>query len=115
MLLAGLDDADQRAAGVWSAGSVWFGDLPGGSDVDTDVDVGAVVLPASRIIRQSTRFLGGGGGGQDEADLDATSSASSSSSSSPESDLEQWEWSIARDPSRGWAIAGAWVIACAVE
>lgn len=113
VLLAGLDDADTKAAAVWSAGSVWFGDLPSQSETNAQ----AVVLPANRIIRQNTRFLGGGGGGsQGEADLDPISASSSASSSaSPESNLEQWEWAISRDPSRGWAIAAAWVITCAVE
>ncbi|CAO1617334.1 unnamed protein product [Sympodiomycopsis kandeliae] len=115
VLLAGLEESDQIAALKWKAGSVWMGDINNSSSV--------VVLDADRIIRPHSRFAGGGPGrftsNQSEFDLALSEQIQSeigdSGASKAEHDLEQWEWTITRDPSRGWAIAFAWLITTAVD
>ncbi|CAO1621621.1 unnamed protein product [Parajaminaea phylloscopi] len=120
VLLVGLDEGDREAAKQWTMGSVWLGDVdaPG----DTPKGKGRpVVIPAQQILRPQQSVIASAIGGstadveaqeQMKADLqDATSSAGTAA----ESNLEQWEWKMTRDPSRGWAIAGAWAVACAAD
>lgn len=124
VLMSGLDDGDKAAARVWTAGSVWLGDVSD-SGGDALSSPPPVVIPSPRIIRPHERFPKQQDGGESPgaaantaADADAIADATSSSptgGSQAETDLEQWEWSITRDPTRGWAIAIAWVAACAVE
>lgn len=114
-LEAGLDVGDREAAKHWKAGSVWLGDT---DDHDHAAGGQPVLIDESRVIRPGQLH-----GAKNQADLLAAQALEQemkaeigdTGGSKAETDLEQWEWKITRDPSRGWAIAGAWAVACAVE
>lgn len=132
VLLAGLDEGDRNAARQWKMGSVWLGDVDGVNAIASGnsnspnpasaspvISHPPVLIDASRIMRPSNsavRMLEPGKSSEEQEQAQADlADATSSAGTAPESDLEQWEWKMTRDKSRGWAIAGAWAVACAVD
>lgn len=130
VLLSGLDQGDREAAKHWKMGSVWLGDIAADArKAKAPYASPPVVIDARQILRPEhsviASALGGGGsgrGGSGSLDAEALeqikgelADATGSAGTAAESDLEQWEWNMTRDPSRGWAIAGAWAVACAMD
>lgn len=125
-LLQGLDEADKQVAKHWKMGDVWLGDLGDSSPSFGGRATRPVLLDADRILREGMDFLNLGAHqkGAGLPTLDAAAQdlqaelaevATSASGGEAEANLEQWEWKMTRDPSRGWSIAAAWMVACAVE
>lgn len=108
-LLEGLDEGDRTVAVHWKMGSVWLGDIAGAGGPPP------VLIDAPRVIREGSGATARQASSSSETAQEIQDELGSTGGSEAESDLQQWEWKSTRDPWRGWAIAMAWALACAVE
>lgn len=96
---------ERRAIGLWAPGSVWLNV----SDAHNGKPVPAAVAASSITWKEA------GNSTSTSASEVAAPTGADVGGGSQEARMEQWEWKLTHDASRGWAITAGWALAIPFE